>query len=105
MGAECQSTYIVKAGDSLGSIAAAHKTTVQVLLAANPSITDPDKIWVGQKLCIPAPSDPRKSLHFDLWISPQSVQSCRIAEEKDHQCSVLQLFRSIFRTDFVALPK
>ena len=55
---DCHSKYTVKAGDSLGSIAAAHQTTVEALLQANPSITNPDQIWAGQQLCIPAPLDP-----------------------------------------------
>ncbi len=47
-------TYTVVRGDSLGSIAFAHQVTVQSILAANPSITDPSRILVGQQLAIPA---------------------------------------------------
>ncbi|MFI7299207.1 peptidoglycan-binding protein [Streptomyces sp. NPDC050121] len=45
-------TYIVKAGDTLTSIAAAHRTTVSVLLSLN-AIKDADEISVGQKLRLP----------------------------------------------------
>ena len=50
---DCENKYTIKAGDTLGSIASAHQVTVQALLAANPSITNPDQIYVGQEICIP----------------------------------------------------
>lgn len=46
-------TYTVKAGDSLTSIAAKFAVTMQALETAN-NITDPNKIYVGQVLHIPA---------------------------------------------------
>ncbi len=50
-----QSTgYTVRSGDTLGSIALAHRVTVVSLLAANPSIADPQRIFVGQVLAIPS---------------------------------------------------
>jgi len=45
-------TYTVKAGDSLSSIAAKFGISQSVLAAAN-NITDPNKIYVGQVLKIP----------------------------------------------------
>ncbi|WP_340374423.1 peptidoglycan-binding protein [Streptomyces sp. SS7] len=45
-------TYTVKAGDTLTSIAAAHRTTVEALLALN-EIKDADDIAVGQRLRLP----------------------------------------------------
>jgi len=44
--------YVVKAGDSLGVIAANYHTTVQAIAARN-QIANPNHIYVGQKLCIP----------------------------------------------------
>ncbi|MGW7197558.1 LysM peptidoglycan-binding domain-containing protein [Streptomyces chryseus] len=52
-GSASSTTYTVKAGDTLGEIAAAHKTTVKTLAALN-GITDPDKIGAGRKLKLPA---------------------------------------------------
>ena len=46
-------TYVVKAGDTLGAIASKHGTTVNEILAANPSIKNPNAIFVGQKIKIP----------------------------------------------------
>jgi len=52
-------TYVVKAGDTLTSIAAAHRTTVAVLLSLN-ALKDADDLSVGQKLKLPtaAPAKP-----------------------------------------------
>lgn len=44
-------TYVVKSGDMLGSIAAAHKTTVKALKQVNKLTSD--KLHVGQKLVLP----------------------------------------------------
>lgn len=46
--------YTVKLGDTLASIAEAHGVTLAALISAN-GITDPDTLWVGQKLLIPGP--------------------------------------------------
>jgi peptidoglycan endopeptidase LytE len=47
-------TYTVQKGDTLRIIAARFSTTVDDMLKLNPSITDPNKIFVGQKLVLPA---------------------------------------------------
>ncbi len=44
--------YVVKPGDTLGTIAAHYHTTVQAIAARN-HIANPNYIYVGQKLCIP----------------------------------------------------
>lgn len=46
-------TITVKAGDTLTAIAKKHKTTYARIFDANPSISNPDMIDVGQKLRIP----------------------------------------------------
>jgi LysM repeat protein len=50
--------YVVKAGDTLARIAAAHGTTVQALLAANPFVTNQNLILVGWRLRIPTTAAP-----------------------------------------------
>ena len=42
----------VEAGDSLSEIALAHGTTVAALMAAN-GITNPDRVYMGQRLVVP----------------------------------------------------
>lgn len=50
----CSSSVVVQSGDTLGAIASAYGTTVAALLAANPDITDPNQIKIGQRICIPS---------------------------------------------------
>jgi LysM repeat protein len=46
--------YIIKSGDALSKIATSFGLTLDELLAANPQITDPDKIAIGDEITIPA---------------------------------------------------
>lgn len=46
--------YNVKASNTLFGIAQRFGATVQQILAANPQITVPDIIYVGQLICIPS---------------------------------------------------
>jgi len=43
-------TYIVRSGDNLSTIARRFKTTVKTIQKYTPSITDPNKIYVGQEI-------------------------------------------------------
>ena len=45
--------YVVQAGDILGRIAQKHGVSRQAILDANPSIKDPNKLKIGQKIKIP----------------------------------------------------
>jgi LysM repeat protein len=49
-----ETVYVVKAGDSLSAIAFEYGLSVEELMAAN-GLTDPDVLFVGQKLTIPVP--------------------------------------------------
>ena len=49
----CPPTYTVKSQDTLFGIAGQYKINYLSLLAANPSITTPDLIFVGQSLTLP----------------------------------------------------
>jgi hypothetical protein len=48
--------YVVKAGDTLSKIATELGVTVDQILAANPDITNPNRITLGQQITIPGPS-------------------------------------------------
>jgi hypothetical protein len=50
------SVYVIRAGDTLSKIATEFGLTLDQLLAANPDITDPNRITEGQQIIIPAPS-------------------------------------------------
>ncbi|TAK74938.1 MAG: LysM peptidoglycan-binding domain-containing protein [Dehalococcoidia bacterium] len=45
--------YTVQPGDTLGYIAAAYGTTVSALMKKN-GITNPNYIWIGQSIIVPA---------------------------------------------------
>lgn len=77
------SEYVVGAGDSLAGIAQQFNTTVAAVAAAN-GISDPSRIFIGQRLAIPtgAPSPvaqaaPQGGLHFYVSISQQRCQLYR----------------------------
>jgi beta-glucanase (GH16 family) len=46
--------YTVKSTDTLGSIALAHRITVVSILVANPSLTNPNQVYGGEQLLLPA---------------------------------------------------
>ncbi len=45
--------YVVKSGDTLSKIARSFGLTIEQLREANPAITDPNKIKVGDEIIIP----------------------------------------------------
>lgn len=49
----CASTYTVKAGDQLYRIGKSHGKSAKEMRDANPKIKNPNRIYVGQKVCIP----------------------------------------------------
>ncbi|MDI6632120.1 MAG: LysM domain-containing protein [Bacillota bacterium] len=49
--------YSIRAGDTFFSLARRFGTTVEALIAANPGV-DPDRLQVGQQICVPAPAPP-----------------------------------------------
>ena len=59
-------SYSIKSGDTLSQIAKRQGTTLKALLAANPSITNPNKIRIGQKIKMSAPVKGRKSVYQGL---------------------------------------
>ena len=59
-------SYSIKSGDTLSQIAKRQGTTLKALLAANPSIKDPNKIRIGQKIKMSTPVKGRKSVYQGL---------------------------------------
>lgn len=73
------SIYIVQPGDTLSKIAVRYRTTVAALVAAN-GLTNPDRIWIGQRLRIggsssaPAPAPaPTGARWIDVDLSAQRL--------------------------------
>jgi LysM repeat protein len=50
---QAATVYTVRQGDTLAKIAARFGVSVNAILAANPQITNPDRIFVGQRITIP----------------------------------------------------
>mgnify|MGYP006278545459 CR=1 FL=1 len=46
-------TYTVQPGDTLNQIAQKYSVTLEELLAVNPQIENPNRISIGEKICIP----------------------------------------------------
>jgi peptidoglycan endopeptidase LytF len=49
--------YVIRAGDTLFSLAQRFNTTVEAIMRANPGI-DPDNLQIGQRICIPGAGPP-----------------------------------------------
>ena len=47
--------YIVRPGDRLSTIAGRYQVAIQMILAFNPKITDPNAIFSGQTIRLPGP--------------------------------------------------
>lgn len=63
----CGNTVTVRAGDTLSHIAARCGTTVNAIMRANPNITDPNLIRVGQVIIIPGatlPNNPTTNYYY-----------------------------------------
>lgn len=70
------SIYVVRAGDTLASVAARHRTTVVAIVSAN-GLTNPNYIYPGQRLRIPGGGQPAPS--------PPSEKSRRIVVDLSEQ--------------------
>jgi LysM repeat protein len=70
-------SHVVQTGDTLYSIAAMQRTTIQQLIAANPEIVDPNQIFVGQSIVIPGgtASSVGSSSATPATASPDAVQA------------------------------
>lgn len=49
--------YTIQQGNSILSVSQAFGLTTSQILAANPQISDPNRIFVGEKICIPLPNE------------------------------------------------
>lgn len=50
---DCGNSYKIQAGDTLGSVALQCGVSLSDLLAANPLITNPNRVYTGQEIVIP----------------------------------------------------
>lgn len=52
-GGKCEAVHVVKRGDTLSKIARRYGSSVKALVRANPNIHNPNRIFVGQRICVP----------------------------------------------------
>ncbi|POB11428.1 LysM peptidoglycan-binding domain-containing protein [Sulfobacillus sp. hq2] len=86
------STYTVQSGDTLSGIAAATGVSLAALEAANPQISNPNLIDVGQQITIPSghsvtTSAPKTSNNGDYATNPSTGQYYRKAGTKSSSSS------------------
>lgn len=78
-------TYKVKSGDTLSGIAKANDTTIAILKALNPTITNVNIIRVGQVINLPSPlpvTPAPEPTEKDYAAIGQKVEKCISAIEK-----------------------
>jgi spore germination protein len=68
-------TYRVAPGDTLYAIARSRGVSLSALLAANPQITNPDLIYVGQIINIPVAPPPGRAIDVNGYVLPGISQS------------------------------
>jgi len=70
--------YTVRAGDTLFEIARRHHITLAALVAANPQITNPDRIVPGQVICIPAATAQPPAVTLPMPMEPPATPPTQV---------------------------
>ncbi|MDR5658530.1 LysM peptidoglycan-binding domain-containing protein [Serpentinicella sp. ANB-PHB4] len=63
--------YTVRAGDTMFLIARRFGVSLQRLIQANPQVTDPNVLEIGQQICIPAPDVPLPTGIVRVLLKPE----------------------------------
>lgn len=90
-------TYIVQPGDTLRSLAARFDVTISALLAANPEITDPSLISVGQRLIIPARAQGDPAVEISPTCGPAGSEVTVLVSDFPENARV-EVSLGVFRT-------
>lgn len=85
----CPHVYIVQKGDTLSALAAHYKTTVHALARTN-GIKNPNRIYVGQRLCVP---------HGTPYVGPKPpVSWCKASHTVKHHDTLVSIARRYHTT-------
>lgn len=68
------STYAIKSGDTLSGIARKYNTTVARLTALNPKIKNPNLIYAGDTILVPASQAPTRGIDVFGYVLPSIAQ-------------------------------
>jgi LysM repeat protein len=93
------STYTIKSGDTLSSIAKAHSTTVEKLLAAN-NLSWTSTIYAGKKLIIPASGGAPAVVPASSGGQTPVASSDLTAEQRANARTIIQVGRSLGVSDY-----
>lgn len=77
----------VKKGDTLYKLAVANCLTLEAIIAANPQIKDPNRLVIGQLVCIPQGSDSMMEI-FNTLLTAEKIEVAMYAEGL--KCGVLE---------------
>jgi LysM repeat protein len=91
-------TYIVQPGDTLRSIASTFDVTIAALLSANPEITDPSLITVGQRLIIPARAAGEPAVEISPTCGPAGTE-LEVLVSNFPENSQVEISRGIYRSN------
>lgn len=85
--------YIIKPGDSLFSIARQYNIPLDVLIAVNPQISDPNQLTLGEIIYIPAPLELHsgQATQFQDYIKPGVGGFCQLSSMRTHGYHVAAL--------------
>ena len=67
--------YTVRRGDTLYAIARGHGVSPQRLIAANPQIADPNRVYPGQTVVIPAGGQPVREIAVNGYVTDASDET------------------------------
>ncbi len=89
-----QSTYTVQRGDSIWKIAAKHQVGMSEIIAANPQIKNPNLIYPGQKLTIPAVTTSSQESEVARLVNVERAKSGLPALKLNWQLSRVARYKS-----------
>ena len=97
------STYYIRLGDTLAQVAADHEITLEELLALNPTITNPNNIFVGTAIQVPIAVELEAGTVVAQCPNPYTVQAgdtwATIATSHSVNAGVLALVNNMSVTD------
>ncbi len=94
-----QSTYTVQRGDSIWKIAAKHQVGMSEIIAANPQIKNPNLIYPGQKLTIPAVTTSSQESEVARLVNVERAKSGLPALKLNWQLSRVARYKSADMAD------